>query len=47
MSYEDPNLVKAYCINCSDDGDYGYICEDCIGNEEEWDAVCREERGDD
>ena len=26
---EDPNILKSYCIICSDDGDYGYICEDC------------------
>jgi hypothetical protein len=33
--FEDPNIVKSYCIICSDDGDYGYVCEDCKEKERE------------
>ena len=31
---ENPNDTKSYCIICSDDGEYGYVCEDCKENRE-------------
>ena len=32
---EDPNIVKSYCTICSDDGGYGYVCEECKEKERE------------
>ena len=34
---EDPNLLRAYCVVCSDDGfsGSGYVCDDCKKEKED------------